>query len=459
MRLIAFKIIFLFACLSVFAQQNTRPDFVWGNVSYFNANQGESIYFNNIEIKVLRLENQYNIIKIDHDTVCVKVSKRALAIPGRGVRLFVADNKHVKDLTDDKNVHGLLNNDVLLGVCKLDEKMLEPSSYAFPVSYNDGFLWSAEEDSYMFSYMGKSKTEQGEYLRSYEGIGIDLHDARGIEKHWIVAIENSTVVWIEDKNIDEMDKEASVLLKSDSNPGIYYVYNHLYNKTLEVKKGQKLLQGELIGTVWGDEKWGHLQMLVVKSDSIPSYKNRFYNSLNFFPQLYELYFSESYSFSKSFTRGIIEFGKGPQYNGNRKNSASYEPYLGKGWLLGKWNKTEKVESVSKGEEGNVRLRKILFLGERAKSTNPENYYDYEVSVPNGVYRIRAEVGDLFLPSWQKIDFEGVTAATYSLEAGEKKWTNERAVKVTDRKLTIRIHIDTKNNKVAGLNEIVFQRAY
>lgn len=459
MRLILLNILFLFAFLHGISQEDTEPDFVWGNVSYFNVNQGESIYFNAVEIKVLTLENQFNTIKIGEDTVCTKVSKRSLAVPGRGIRLFVADNKNVKGLTDDKHVHGLLTKDVLLAVCGLNRKMLDPNNYTFPISFNDGFLWSVEEDYYMFSYLGKRQNAQGDYLRSYEGIGIDLHDARGIQKHWIVAIENSTVVWVEDEDIDEMDKEACVLLRSNSNPDIYYVYNHLYNKTLEVKKGQKLLRGELIGTAWGDKKWGHLQLLIVKSDSVPTYENRFHNSVNFFPQLYELYFKESFSFTKSFTRGIIEFGKGSEYNGNHKNSASYEVYLGKGWLLGKWNKTEKVESISKGEEGNVRLRKVLFSGKKAKSTNPENYYEYEVSVTNGVYRIRAEVGDLLLPSWQKIDFEGVTTATYSLAAGEQKWTNERVIKVTDHKLTIRVHVDSETNKVAGLSEIVFQRAY
>jgi hypothetical protein len=441
------------------AQEDSKPDFIWGNVSYFNLSQSESIYYNSVEIKLLALKNQFNTIAIGQDTICAKVSKRTLAIPGRGVRLFVADNKFVKELTDDKEVHGLLKKDVLLGVCKLGEKMLEPNRFVFPVSFNDGFLWNADEDTYMYSYLGKSITNKGEYLRSYEGIGIDLHDARGVEKHWLVAIENSTVVWVEDKNLDEMGKDACVLLKSDSNPDIYYVYNHLYNKTIEVRKGQKLLQGELIGTAWGDQNWGHLQMLVVKSDSIPSYKNRFHNCINFFPQLYELYFKESYSFSKTFTRGIIEFGKAPEYNGSGKNSASYETYLGKGWLFNKWNKTEKVESVSKGEEANVRLRKVLFSGEKAESTNPSNYYDYEVSVANGVYRIRAKVGDLFLPTWQKIEFEGVAAASYSLEAGERKWTNERAIKVTDNKITVRIYIDDTNKMVSGLSEIVFQRAY
>jgi hypothetical protein len=59
----------------------------------------------------------------------------------------------------------------------------------------------------------------------------------------------------------------------------------------------------------------------------------------------------------------------------------------------------------------------------------------------------------------KIDFEGVNAGTFALSDGEQKWTNERIVKVNDGKLTIRIYVDENNEKVAGISEIVFQRAY
>jgi hypothetical protein len=69
------------------------------------------------------------------------------------------------------------------------------------------------------------------------------------------------------------------------------------------------------------------------------------------------------------------------------------------------------------------------------------------------------VGDLLLPTWQKIDFEGINAGTFSLSEGEQKWTSERIVRVNDRKLTIRIYVDENNEKLAGISEIVFQRAY
>lgn len=438
------------------AQENTEPDFLWGNTSYFNISVGEQIFYDSKEIKLLALEKQYNKIKVGNDTLWLKVNRLSLPSVAGGFRLYVADNKNVKRISDDSDVHGLLKKDVLLGVSLFNETMLASEKYLFPISFNDGFLWNGREDAYMFSYMGKTKNGS---IRSYEGIGIDVNDARGIEKHWIVAIENSTVVWVEDKNLDKMDKEACVLLKSVSNPNIYYVYNHLYNENIEVKKGQKLMRGELIGTVWGDAQWSHLQLLVVKSDSVPAYEQRFHNSLNFFPQLFELYHKQSYSYIKSYSRGKIEFGKSAEYNRNQKNTTAFEEYAGKGWLLGKWSIADKVESVAKYYEGNARLKKVLFDGSKAKSRNPKNYYEYNINVKNGVYRVRAKVGDLYLPSWQKIEFEGVIAASYSLKAGEQTWTTERVVTVRDRKLTVRIYIDKQNKFVAGLSEIVFQQAY
>ncbi len=453
-------LILLFSFNLAFGQDSTEPDFSWGNSSYFNMAVGEAIVFNEVEIELLELENHYNKIRLGNDTLWLKVSRRNLPVALKGVRVFVADNKNVKHLTDDKSVHGLLNKDALLCLSCITENMLEPNNYHFPVSFNDGFSWSAEEERHMFSYLGEIEGMNGKKAyRSYEGIGIDISDARGLDKHWVVAIENCTVVWIEDKNQDQMEEEACVLLKSEANPGIYYLYNHLYNKNVEVKTKQKLKRGELIGTSWGDKNWGHLQVLVIKSDSVPEYKNRFSNSVNFFPQLYELYFQKAYSFNKYFSKGKIEFGRPEGMNQNQKNTQAFEDYSGKGWILGMWNKADKVEWITQGNEGNVRLRKTLFRGSKAQSSNPKDYYEYEVNVRKGVYRTRVEVGDLVLPSWQKVEFEGVGAGSYSLKSGEKKWTNERVVTVSDYKLTIRIYVDSQGGKVAGLSQFVFQQVY
>jgi len=448
---VIFFFLYCFVLTHKTAGQN-KPDFQWGNASYFNLNIGESIQFQNKEVKLLKLNNHYNQIKIGRDTAWLKVSRRSLPQIVDGVRIFVADNKNVKALSSHPEIHGLLKKDVLICLSNLTEKLLDPTGFIFPVSYNDGFIWKMEETNHMFSYLGKTAVPN---INS--GIDINLHDARGKEKHWILAIENSTAIWIE--NSDNEDKQASILFRSDSHTGIYYLYEHLFSKKVEIKPGDKLTRGEAIGTIWGDESWGHLHFAVIKSDTVPSYPQRYSCIVNSFAQLYELYFEQLHSFNQVYSKGILKFGQRNSLNGGAKNIIAFEEYSGKGWKLGNWNIADRVESVEKGDKGNARLRKILFQGEQAASRNPNDYYDFDINVRNGVYRIRANVGDLEQPSWQKVQFENIVASTYALDAGVFKWSPEKVVKVEDSKLTVRIFIDPTNKKVAGLSEIVFQRAY
>ena len=440
------------------AQENTLPDFSWGNAHYFNLEIGESIFFDTTEIKLLEVKNHYNRLKIKNDTAWIKVSRRTLPQSLNGLRIFVADNKNVKSLTSDSLVHGLLTKDVLVCLSDYDKPILEQNKYIFPINFNDGFQWNAEIDGYVFSYLGEDKNSGENYYRSHEGIDFDLSDARGLERHWLVAIENSEVMWVETQDLGQA-KTATVLLQSKSQPWIFYIYDHLYAKNLEVKSGQQLVQGELIGTAWGDKSYGFLQFAVIKSDTVPDYKNRYNNVVNFFPQIYQMYYKQLFGFTKNFAKGRINFGTLGNTQGNRSNVHAFEDYIGKGWMLGNWNTTDKVDCICAGEQNNVRLQKVLFANSPAECVNPNNYFEYEINVPNGVYRIRAKVGDLLKPSWQKVEFEGVEASVFSLDAGNYKWTNERAVKVNDRRLTVRIYIDSQTNMIAGLSEIVFQQAY
>jgi len=107
----------------------------------------------------------------------------------------------------------------------------------------------------------------------------------------------------------------------------------------------------------------------------------------------------------------------------------------------------------------VRLRKIMFDGTPARYTNPDDYYEYRLNVRNGTYRIRAKVGDFYLTSWQKVEFEGVHAYEKSLDQGKFDWTTECVVIVSDGTLSIKIYIDQDNTRVAGLSEIVFQQVF
>ncbi|MCG6190877.1 hypothetical protein [Maribellus maritimus] len=447
----------LLSLLSRGKAQDTIPDFSWGNAHYFNLNEGDSCTFNKVNIKLLRLENHYNHIKVGEDTLCVKVSRRTLPVLSNGLRFFVADNKNVKSITSDSLVHGLLTKDALICVSNYQEPLLNPYKYSFPVNFNDGFIWNTEVDGYMFAYMGEDNKDGEKYYRSHEGIDLDLSDARGLEKHWIVALENSEVEWIEEYEAGN-EKAACVLLRSESTPQIFYVYEGLLAKSLEIRKGHKIIQGEILGTVWGDENDGFLQLSVIHSTDVPQYAERFNNAVNFFPQLFLLYYNQTFSLNKNYSKGRIVFGKnGNASDENKTNIHSYENYIGKGWLFDHWNISQRVDCICNGDESNARLNKVLFAGSPAEKKNPENNYDYEISVSNGTYRIRAKVGDLEFPSWQKVELEGIEAGTFDLNAGEYKWTNERVVKVNDGKLSIRIYVDSSNRKVAGLSEIVFQK--
>lgn len=456
MKPVFFILLFLLntAVLKIVDAQ-TQPDFKWGNAFYFNINIGESVTFKNETIKLIEQKNQFNRFAFNTDTVWLKVSRRTLPVIVGEVRVFVADNKNVKALTTDKKTHGLLKKDALICLSAFDEPLMNENEFYFPVSYNDGFLWSVEENSTMFAY--QSETD-GKGL-SHAGVDFDLHDVRGLKKHWVVAIENSTVVWVEKEELNGSEMAVCALLKSDSQPGIYYVYNYLYSKNLEIKKRDKLVRGEALGTAWGNENWGHLQFSVVKSDTVPTMDTKYFNAVNCFPQLFCLYFKNTLNKKRIFTKGIVKFGEPARVNRNRKNVTTFENYLGKGWLTGVWNCADRVEWATKGNTGNARLRKTLFKNEAAECTNPKNYYEFEINVKNGVYRIRAKVGDAKLATWQKVLFENVVAETYSLNQGQYKWTSERVVKVKDGKLTVRIYIAENNIKPAGISEIVFQRAY
>ncbi|WP_167618882.1 hypothetical protein [Maribellus sediminis] len=432
------------------ANENSRADIVWGNSFYYNMNVGDSISFEGTTVQLLDIDKHCNQLKIGNDTLWLKVSRRSLPVISGPVSVFVADNVNIKHLAKNKKVHGLLTGDALICLTGSSSSWLDLNTVFFPVAFNDGFVWYGEEETYMFSYY---PTKDNNY-DTYPGIAINMNDARGLQKHWIVAIEDCEVVWIEDSDVEEA---KCLLLASMANPGIYYVYDGLFRKNIEVRKGQKLERGELIGTAWGDDKWGFLHLAVIYSDSAPSFENRYENCLNFFPQLYTMYYKYSYGVTKTFSKGKIEFGGAPRLNGNVQNVSAFEGYYGKGWEFDHWNVTEKVEWVTKGDAGNARLSKVLFKGTPARCTNPENYFDYVINVRNGVYRIRAKVGDVEKSSWQKLAFENQLTEAYSLLPGEQKWTSEKVVKVEDHKLNVRIYYD--GNKVAGLSEIVFQQAY
>lgn len=439
--------------LRVNAQPAANPDFVWGNASYFNLNTGESVFYENTEIKLLSVHRQFNQLKIGNDTVTCRVSRRTLPVVAGRLRIFVADNFHIKSLSANNEGHGLLQKEVLLCVSNFNQPLLNTTDFVFPISFNDGYIWNCDEDNYLFSFNGDGPDPE---KCKTEGVYFDMENSRLTRKNWLVAVENSMVEWIYQDNKNR--NESSLMLKSAINPSVYFLYQHLDTKSLKAKKGQILEKGDLIGTTFYGSGWGHFTFSVIYSEKLPEPGSCSDNVLNGFPQLYELHFSTTNPFYRSFKKGRLFFGKNSTINGNQKNASEFEDYSGRGWITADWNIAEKVETVSKGTEGNVRLKKVLFDKTPSKTINPKNYFDYEIHVPEGKYRIRAKVGDVELQSWQKVVFEGVETNLITTEKGQFSWTSERIVKVTDGRLTIRIYFDETSGKVAGLSEIVFQWA-
>jgi len=440
-------------CAFGFAKaQNSEPDFRWSHSYYYNLNIGDSIRFNDGTVRLLAIDHQFTQLEIEGDTLNLRVSRRSLPTAINGMQVFVADNKNLAGLTPNSPAHSLLTGDALICLSDFSDRWLAKNDFIFPVSFNNGFLWRGDEDTYIFSLL---KEADKKHFTSYPGIGIDLNDARGLEKHWLVAMEDCTVEWVEETS----ENSVCVCLSSVGSPGIYYIYDKLFNKTLEVRKSQNLQKGELIGTAWGDELWGHVLLSVVYSNDVPTFENRFSGCVNFFPQLFSLYYENSFQVSNYFSKGTIEFGRRISENGNTLNASASEEYLGKGWKPCKWNTAEKLDWISKGSAGNVRISKILFKGTSAEVTNPNDYCEYEINARKGVYRIRALVGDVEEASWQKIEFNGIDAGTFALAAGEQEWTREVAVKVENLKITVRVYFDPTDKTIAGLSELVFQQAY
>ena len=448
-----FILFFIVSILRAGAQKSL-PDFIWGNASFFDLAVGESFLFGNNEIQLIEIENHFNKIRIGADTVSIKTNRRSLPIVFGEVMIYVADNKNVKLLASNSEVHGLLQKDALIAVSAFNKPLLDFNKYVFPVIFNNGFLWNFDNDNYLFSWLWKDEEQVENFYRSHEGIAFDMNDVNGKKDHWLAAIESSRVVWI-----NRAPQVSCVLLESASQQGIYYVYDNLNSRDLEIKTGQNLIQGEIIGMTRNDDNNDFLQFAVIKSDEVPSYANRYSNIINFFPQICQLYYRHTYIFPRNFSKGVVNLGIQNQRNGAMGNIHAFEGYLGKGWLLDKWNIADKVEHVSDGYTSNARLKHKLFAGTPAECVNPDNFYDYEISVPNGAYRVRAKLGDLKLASWQRIMFEGIEVTTESLSPGEYKWTNEQVVNITDGRLTVRIFVDTTENKPAGISEIVFQQAY
>lgn len=428
-----------------------RTPLAWGNALYVDLAVGQSHSFLGRTVTLLSITANYARVAVDGEQRELIVARRALPEVVNGVRIFIADNRHVADATTDvafPDVHGLLTRDALLVLSDPAKPLLDRARYTFPIDRSDGYRWTMEEDSHMFAYLGER--------RSHEGIDLNMHEARGRQLHALVAIESGTIRWIETS--ETAPNEACILLQSESQPGIYYVYQHLNENQLLVSPGQKVSKGQKLGYVWGDGAWGHLHFAVPAFGPAPAaFSQRYQHLLNTFPALYELWHGDLEPRPVRRAAGHFSFDRVRFSNGNTTHLGAFDDVVGYGWRLGRRSPAGKVEeSVPDGGWGsNARLRRTLFAGTPAEATSADDHYLFEIAIPQGPRRVqvRVSVGDHNHATWQRVSFEGVPAGEYRLEANRFAWTPAVRVPVEDGKLTVRIDVD--GHLPAGISELVF----
>ena len=429
--------------------------FTFGNTTYYNLFVNDSLNHEGRCIKVLELKNSWTLIQIDDTSHWLNVAKRTLPVEAKGLKFFIADQVNVKGMTTDAHVHNLLNKDVLIGVS--NTQLLDDRQFTFPISRKDGFEWELAEDSHMFAFLGLNTWVGPNYFRSHEGIDINMHEARGKDIHPLVAIEDGTVVIAADSSVTKT-RDGCIILKSESMENIYYVYKHTNPPTHRVKVGDKVKKGQFLSYIWGDNRWGHLHFAIVYRTEDPTYSDRYTNVINTFPQLYELYFGDLQSRKKVRTKGEFTFGHRYWTVKNLLRRDRFDEKVGYGWELGDWCGSQKVEYVNdrNKEGGNVRLLKVLYKDQPAECTNPNDYYKFNVIVENGTYLVSAVVGDLELPTSQKVFVEDQFLADYQLDAGVYKHTGNREVVVDDGQFTLRLEL--RDDKTpAGISQLNFSR--
>ena len=394
--------------------------------------------------------NHYCEIEVEGTSANLPVARNSRPVEIGGIRVYVADTKVVGALTTEEafpDVHRLLTKDALICLSNPELPLLDPDRFAFPIDRSDGFQWSMDENSHTFAYLNPNRT--------HEGTDIDLSEARGRRIHALVAIEDGIVRWV---SPGSSPSESCVLLESARSPGRYYVYQHLFKDHIDVTPGQAITKGERIGHIWGDRRWGHLHFAVLGQGPEPTYQTRYQSLINAFPMLYELWHGTLDTVAPPRTSGSFRFATPYWINGNRRILHAYSDAVGYGWQLGDWCPAGKLNSSLPDDNRtfgqSARFTKILFSNTVVPAENPDDFIDFEIKVLNGVYRVRAEIGDQYNETHQTVEFEGVEAGTFELPKGSLAWTKEHHVTVADNQLTIRLRLAGPDS-AAAIRELYF----
>lgn len=296
---LVFRSISLLFLLALACPCSARPDSPvrakWGNAFYVDLAVGDRFKYLDRQVELLSTRANYCTIRVGEVTSELIVARRSLPEVVNGVRVFVAMNRNAARITPAHAMHeyGLMRNDALICLSDPALPLLDPERYIFPISCRDGYEWSMAEGSHMFAYLGWAAHKKD--YRSHEGIDLNMHEARGKQIHPLVAVEDGEIVMAVGPEATGDENEGCIIIRSKSQPMIYYVYKHVHDRSMMVKHGQSVKAGEVLGYIWGDWKWGHLHFAVVCREKPPKYGQRYHNLLNCFGQLYELWYGNKKS--------------------------------------------------------------------------------------------------------------------------------------------------------------------
>ena len=433
----------------------SEPAFTFGHGAFFDLDIGDEVVFQGRRVKLTGGNRQFCELTVDSHPIRLKVSKLTLPIEIEGIRVFVADNRYTKDLTDDTEMRGLLTREVLLCLSDASKPLLDATRFSFPISLRDGFQWRMGEESHMFAYLGPSWNNPNRF-RSHEGIDFDLHDARGMERHPILALEESVVVGVW-RDLGGDGNEGCIILGSATNPKIYYVYKHLWSSSMSASVGDSVRTGEALGYTWGDGIWGHLHFSIVHRETVPGYRDRYQHCVNSFPALHALWTETNGQPDIVRAEGDFDFGRLKGGSGNIRYNLAYTPVLGYGWLIEDWCGAEVLPAIPFGSDrGFILLQEVVHSRTRAEAKNPLDHYVFAIDVLPGEYQVKVLVGDYYNDSWQKVVVQDQDFGTYKLEAGAVAWTPEQRVSVSTGQLLVRIHYPQDGR--AGIARLVFKRS-
>ncbi|GIX05616.1 MAG: hypothetical protein KatS3mg115_0019 [Candidatus Poribacteria bacterium] len=421
----------------------------WGNLVYRNLYCGESVELFRSRIRLLEVVAHRAWVEVNGRRAWLSVARRSPDTVLGGVRLFLADTRPLAELEAalPRSPHRLLHGDALVGIAPAGEPLLDPERFEFPIAPIEGFRWTAEEDTGIFSLTSTHG--------SYPGVDIDLSEVAR-SRPWAVAAEESQVAAVFE--VGERTRFAYLALESREDPGIFLIYGGLNRHTVRVKPGQRVQRGEPLAEVQTRTYWPRLFLTVWTGERPPQSQEELHlGVLNAFPALWELAHGPSPTPRRWFS-GLFPFERFRFFGGNRRRLHAYTPVTGYGWLLGDWNPLQRLEGSMQYEwRQSLLLERRMYRWLPSPLENPEREYRFRIAVGSpGRYWVQVIVGDRRTPTSQRVRVGEAEWGPVSLPQGRFLWSPRLPVSVEGEFLDVQIAFG--NELPAAIGELVFYRS-